>query len=584
MDFKISVKIMLVYFLILIISVFLSSLIYQKIYYNITSKKVSEISLQTLYSIKSNINSMLDNVSYNSRIILSNNDVQNILKDSKSSNDVFSQRTINSYLASLLDSMPHISSIYIFDNFGNKYGIDKRSIKSFKFDRIEEAAWYKEVLDKKGYYVLKLNAGGEMDLNSDENVVSLIRDIYNLELQKQKIGTLMINISESGFEECYKEIVGRYEISIMLLDEKNQSIIRKDSTEYSDIIPERIKVFNDIENNSVIRRVKNQDYIFSSLNIKEYNWKIISSIPFVELSKELSIFNLVAVIVILINGVLLFIGAIFVSRLITNPINKLLKSMKEIENGKFNRVDISTGKDEIGKLRDGYNIMISEIEKLINKVIDEQKRKRKAELSALQAQIKPHFLYNTLDAMGHLALTGKCDQVYEALEALGSYYRTSLSKGSEVISIRQELDLVKDYITLQKLRYGDFFTVQYKIDERVYDYRIPKLVLQPLVENALYHGIKPKGEKGNIWISAVIENNYIKMAVEDDGVGMTQEELAKVMDSKIDINKSSFGLRCTIERLRIFYAVSDVYFIESKKRRGTKVTIKIPIKKDVKNG
>jgi two-component system sensor histidine kinase YesM len=227
--------------------------------------------------------------------------------------------------------------------------------------------------------------------------------------------------------------------------------------------------------------------------------------------------------------------------------------------------------------------MISEIEKLISRVVEEQRIKRQVELNVLQAQIKPHFLYNTLDTMGYLAISGKSDEVYEAIEALGSYYRTSLSKGSEVISLREEIEIVKNYLTIQKLRYGDIFNVNYEIDERVYEYKILKLVLQPLVENALYHGIKPKGEMGHITVTTKVEDELIRITVTDDGIGMENEELAKIMDGKLDNNNSSFGLRGTIERLKIFYGISDVYSIESQKRYGTRVTLKIPIVRGEKN-
>jgi two-component system, sensor histidine kinase YesM len=577
MNLKISTKIMLIYLLFLIFSVSLSSLIYQKMYYDITSKKVSELSLQTLYSIKSNINSMLDNVSYNSKIILSNSTVQEILRDSQGIDNIDSQRAINSYLTSLMDSMPYITSIYIFDNYGNRYGIDKRSLKNFKFKRVEESSWYKSVLDKKGYFILKLNAGQGVEQNNNQNYISLIRAIYNLEVQKQQLGTLMINISESGFINCYTDIVSKYGTRIMILDEENENIVKQKSLINSDIIYKQLKSLATKEYNSFVEKVNGQEYIFSSLQVEKINWKIVSSIPFRELSKESAIFSFVALGVILINGILLFIGVIFVSKLITTPIRKLLKSMKGIENGEFKRVNIETGNDEIGRLRDGYNIMISEIEKLINRVVEEQKIKRQVELNVLQAQIKPHFLYNTLDTMGYLALSGKSDEVYEAIEALGSYYRTSLSKGSEVISIREEIEIVKNYLTLQKFRYGDTFDVNYEIDERVYEYKILKLVLQPLVENALYHGIKPKGEKGNIIVTTKFEDDLIKISVADDGIGMTDEELAKIIDGSLDNNNLSFGLRGTIERLKIFYGISDVYSIESRKRYGTRVTLKIPI-------
>lgn len=587
MDLKISSKIIFIYLILMIFSVTVSSLIYEKIYDDITSKKVSELSVQTLYTIKSNINSMIQNINNNSRIIISNKDIQAILKNSNNRNGIDVQIDMYGYLSSMIDSMNNVSSIYIYDNFGNKYYIDKQSRKSFKLNKVESANWYKAAINEKGYYILRLNAGEKADLNPNENYVSFIRVINDMESQKP-IGTLIININESNFVNCYKDIISKNGTNILLMDENNDFIVNpKDVSDFNQISElirkELIKSDVEEEKNSIIEKIKGEEYIFSSLKIEEYNWTIVSKIPFKELSKESNTVYLMAFVFTIINGILLFIGAISISRLITKPIKKLLKSMKGIENGEFKKVNIEVGNDEIGKLRDGYNIMVYEIEKLINRIIEEQKVKRKAELSVLQAQVKPHFLYNTLDAMGYLALSGKCDEVYDALEALGEYYRTSLSKGREVITVGEEIEIVKNYFLLQKLRYGDIFTDTYEIDERVLNFKILKLVLQPIAENALYHGIKPKGEHGIIKLTVELIDNLINISIEDDGVGMTEEELDKVVSDKIDNNNLSFGLRGTIERLRIFYGTSDVYEIKSRKRYGTKVNITIPIEEGWEN-
>lgn len=587
MDLKISSKIVFIYLILMIFSVTVSSLIYEKIYDDITSKKVSELSVQTLYTIKSNINSMIQNINNNSRIIISNKDIQAILKNSNNRNGIDVQIDMYSYLSSIIDSMNNVSSIYIYDNSGNKYYIDKQSRKSFKLNKVENANWYKAAINEKGYYILRLNAGEKADLNPNENYVSFIRVINDMESQKP-IGTLIININESNFVNCYKDIISKNGTNILLMDENNDFIVNpKDVSDFNQISElirkELVKSDVEEEKNSIIEKIKGEEYIFSSLKIEEYNWTIVSKIPFKELSKESNTVYLMAFVFTIINGILLFIGAISISRLITKPIKKLLKSMKGIENGEFKKVNIEVGNDEIGKLRDGYNIMVYEIEKLINRIIEEQKVKRKAELSVLQAQVKPHFLYNTLDAMGYLALSGKCDEVYDALEALGEYYRTSLSKGREVITVGEEIEIVKNYFLLQKLRYGDIFADTYEIDERVLNFKILKLVLQPIAENALYHGIKPKGEHGIIKLTVELIDNLINISIEDDGVGMTEEELDKVVSDKIDNNNLSFGLRGTIERLRIFYGTSDVYEIKSRKRYGTKVNITIPIEEGWEN-
>lgn len=581
LNLKINTKIAVVYLLFLVFSVFVSSQIYQKIYSDIIFKQVSGLSTQNLYSISSNIDTMFTKVGNFSKTIFFNEDTQNILRNPSLSNNFDVSRRLNLLLSGFIESEPEISSIYLFDNKRNKFAVDKHSVKSLRIEDITLASWYDEAWKNQGRFILKLNAGGIFKELDTSRYISLIRVVNDTNTLKP-IGIIVINISADSLKSSYKDIVNKYRTDIALYDENWAEIVAFNNKEFYNIssISSTIKE-NDLV--TYIERKGDTDYLITFIRTSKQNWGLVSALPLVELSKELGVFSFVAFIVILINSFLLFVGLLLVSRLITLPIRKLIASMKSVEKGEFQKVEILAGTDEIGKLRDGYNLMISEIEKLIKRIIEEQKTKRKAELDVLQAQIKPHFLYNIIDTMSYLALEGKCDQLYEALEALGCYYRTSLSKGSEVITIREEIEIVKNYITLQKLRYGDAFTVDYSIDEEVYEYKILKLVLQPLIENSLYHGIKPKGELGKIIVSARLKTNSVIISVEDDGVGMSEEELDKVMCDKIDANKKSFGLRGTIERIQIFYGVSDIYSIESQKRYGTKVSFFIPREKRVED-
>ncbi len=335
MDLKISSKIAVIYIMLMIFSVIVSSFIYEKIYDNITSKKVSELSIQTLYTIKSNINSMIQNISNNSRIIISNQDIQSILKDSRNGKVHNSQIDMYTYLSSIIDSMNNVSSIYIYDNFGNKYYIDKQPKKSFKLDRIEDANWYKTVMEEKGYYILRLNAGEKANYNINQNYVSFIRVINDMKTQKP-IGTLVINIKESYFVNCYKDIISENGTNILLMNENNEYIVNPkegdDFNQISELITKELENSSqEKEYNSITEKVKGQEYIFSFLKIEDYNWTIVSKIPFKELSKESNTFYFMTFIVTIINGILMFIGAVSISRLITNPIKKLLRSMKGIE-------------------------------------------------------------------------------------------------------------------------------------------------------------------------------------------------------------------------------------------------------------
>lgn len=497
-----------------------------------------------------------------------------ILKEGNTWGEVNAQRTVDNYLLSVIDSISGISSIYLYDNYGTRYYVDKQTVKNFGFTDIKDANWYKDVISKNGFYILRLNGGQNQFVDPKQNYISFIRSVNDIKTQEQ-IGILIINIPQNHFLKLFNEIVHESNTSIVILDTKSNRIVNA----YSDamaITKADINQFGNEEIDSFIKNKDGKEYIISSLKMEEYDWRVISCIPFNELSKDSSNFYFITICVILLNAFMLFAGGLFVSRLITTPIKKLLNSMKGFEKGNFKRLEIEAGHDEIGRLKDEYNIMVNEIEKLIEGIIVEQKTKRKVELNILQEQIKPHFLYNTLDTLSYLALEEGNQKLFEALEALGGYYKASLSKGSEIVSIGEEIQIVKNYLYLQKLRYGDVFKDVYEIDDEIVCYKILKLVIQPLVENAIYHGIRPKGEEGIIKISAKDSGDNIILTVEDDGVGMTEEQLENILDKNIEANKKSFGLRGTIERLKIFYGIPDIYTIESSKHSGCKVTITIP--------
>jgi two-component system sensor histidine kinase YesM len=519
---------------------------------------------------------MISNIDNYSKVILSNDDLQLLLRNGNIYSDLHVQGRLGTYLNKLTQETSSISSVYIFDNSGNEYSINNQDDLQFTPTNISYANWYDMVVQKKGAYTLRLNGGNTFSHTPKDNFVSMIRLIRDIN-STRTLGVLVINISENAFKDSYASIVNNYATGVTILDENNESIVKLNEIDKSEI-KTLVEFFGYKDHGYIMKKLMNTEYLVSYLVDKRSDWKIVSIMPAKELSNETAVPGLIGFAIILINSLLMFIGTIFTSRIITIPIKKLLKSMKGVKKGEFKEVDIHAGSNEIGQLRDGYNIMIYEIQQLIDRVITEQKIKRKAELNVLQAQIKPHFLYNTLESINSLILMEETEAACRVVDALGSYYRLSLSKGKEVITIKEEIEIVKNYLDIQQIRYADLFSVNYKLDERTRSFKILKLVLQPLVENAIYHGIRVKGERGIITIETKHMGDHIQITVEDDGVGMSEEDIRRIMDNSADTAFAGFGLRGTIERLRIFYGVYDCLRIESSIGLGTKITISVPIK------
>ena len=278
------------------------------------------------------------------------------------------------------------------------------------------------------------------------------------------------------------------------------------------------------------------------------------------------------------------VAAWALSRSIYTPIKKLHDVTTTITKNDLQALVTSDNVDEITELGMSFNIMIGKIKELLDSKINEQENLKKAELRALQAQINPHFLYNTLDTIIWMAESKKTDDVVKIVSALSNFFRISLSKGMDWITIGEELERIKSYLTIQKIRYRDILDFKIEVDENVAENTILKLVLQPLVENALYHGIKNKRQGGIISVRARQEGaDQILLEVEDNGIGFTPEKLAQVRVELEDVSgdfkfESGFGLGNVNKRIRLYYGKPYGLSIQSEYTSGTSVRLVIPAK------
>jgi two-component system sensor histidine kinase YesM len=270
------------------------------------------------------------------------------------------------------------------------------------------------------------------------------------------------------------------------------------------------------------------------------------------------------------------------SRSIYTPIKKLHDVTTTITKNDLQALVNSANVDEITELGMSFNIMIGKIRELLDAKVKEQENLKKAELRALQAQINPHFLYNTLDTIIWMAEAQRTEQIVEIVGALSSFFRISLSKGQDWITIGEEIERVRSYLTIQKMRYRDIMNYRIDVSPAVRDYTVLKLVLQPLVENALYHGIKNKRQGGTIIIRARPGGeNEVMLEVEDDGIGFTPEKLAQLRaelaDDSGDIRlESGFGIGNVNKRIRLYYGRQYGITVQSEYNSGTRVTLIIP--------
>ncbi len=288
--------------------------------------------------------------------------------------------------------------------------------------------------------------------------------------------------------------------------------------------------------------------------------------------------HLFFIALVLIAGLILLLSYV-IPRSITKPFKELSEVTDRVAKGDLTvRANVNTGV-EATMLSDSMNTMIDKINELLEQVKTEQIQLRKAEFELLQSQINPHFLYNTLDAIIWLAEAGEQKRVVRMVRNLSDFFRTSLNRGKEMNTIREELLHVGSYLEIQKVRYQDILSYDIEVPEELEKYTIPKITIQPLVENALYHGIKNKRGMGHINIWGEMEEDGFAIYVEDDGIGITEERLVQVTDgirNKVITGKDIYGVYNVNERIRLNFGEAYGIHIESTYGSGTKVKVWLP--------
>lgn len=346
--------------------------------------------------------------------------------------------------------------------------------------------------------------------------------------------------------------------------------------EQGSTVSQNEQVLNDIRGVSDVVEATAQDYMLFEVNEADLEYR--------ENKARFTRLGLLYLIVLPLVSAFSFAAAWVISISIYIPIKKLHDVTTTITRNDLQALLTSDNVDEITELGMSFNIMIGKIRQLLEQKVKEQENLKKAELKALQAQINPHFLYNTLDTIIWMAQANKTDQVIHIVQALSNFFRIALSKGQDWIPIDQEIEHVRSYLTIQKLRYQDILDYKIEVDEQVLSGTILKLTLQPLVENALYHGIKNRRGGGTIIVRARgAGDDQVLLEIIDNGVGFTPYRLSKIRESLEDgaeeylQSGSGFGLVNVHKRIQLYYGKQYGLTVQSRYQEGTRVTITIPL-------
>ncbi|GAB6989252.1 sensor histidine kinase [Paenibacillus pini] len=577
-------KIILSFLLVLILPTTIISITSYRISVNILEEKLSDSFNSNLSFIGDNIEKELEEWEHISKFINGNPVIRNVMMTSYG-NDLeyyYDMKRVDQELETYsinTNIFAYVSSLVILGNNGRNilYGEDANSLD---LERIKEQPWFKEVNSMNGKVMwLGIHKNIANYRVQNQSVVALGRAIKG-DKNNKFIGTLYLTFKESYFTGLLKNIKLSEGGRLYIVDNLDHIVFDSENKLMNEPFPGMAE----------IREHQNNDYLFTNGNkegqlllaqvpIKNYDWRVIETIPYSSLKNGTDKIFKNTIGIFLISFIITSIIWLFVSSHIVSPIRKLTDSMKKVQEGDLTvRVDIERP-DEVGIMNKHFNFMIKRIQELFHSNLEEQEKKKNAEYKALQAQINPHFLYNTLNTIRWMAIIQKSDNIREVVEVLGRLLKNTIKHDGPFVRVEEELSNLKDYVYIQKIRYNNNFDVKYDIQDEILAMPCVKFILQPIVENAIFHGIEPKEDPGGeILISMKYLNNQLMIRIRDNGVGMSNILLEELNHRMIlDVHSGGIGMMNVKERLKLTYGEESAFIIRSEKDIFTEIEMIIPV-------
>lgn len=536
----------------------------------------SEYTHTIIQQMNQNIDSYIDYMENIAYLISSNEDVQDYLFDEKIDNEG-RYRILNQF-QTILDSRSDIRNVGIISKNGRMLINDGSKSVNQDLD-LNTQEWYATALEKPNGPILTSSHVQHIISGERPWVITLSRGIRDRSGSGEKEGVFFIDLNYSAISGlCDQSTVGTKGYAF-ILDAKGNIVYHPQQQQlYNELQTENISLIMDTDEDTVLTGTGNDGKLYSISRSEKTGWTVVDCTNVKELLSKSrqaqSVYVLTAIILVIVA--LLF--SRFMARSITLPIQKLRDSMKKVQEGDFSVSDVVVdSKNEIGSLTKSFDVMTHRIHELMEQNVHEQEEKRKSELKALQSQINPHFLYNTLDSIIWMAEGKKNEEVVLMTASLARLLRQSISNEDEVVPIANEVEYARGYLTIQKMRYKDKLEFQIEVDSSILYIPLIKLVLQPIIENAIYHGLKYKESKGLLIVKGFMKDGNAVLQVIDDGVGMDEETLAHIYDKhKVNYHSNGVGVYNVQKRLKLYYGEDYGITYTSELGKGTTATITIP--------
>lgn len=566
----------------IILSLIVISLAVYFLFYQTLINNETKYAVQASDKTKQNIEFVLNLINNTGSALGSNSDLINEL-ESKSNishdNYLIIQNKMNTMLQNIISLQQYIKGIYILspkgDYFTSNIGVKESELsKIFKayLNNGDEVKEHFTGIHQVTYHPL---------LNT--SVISYIRPIFNV-TTSEILAFVIIDIDYDLLKEMFTISSIQYDEKVLVVAPTGETIFNYPYNVILDDIIQRNPSLMEAEKLQLNTQVFGNNSIIVSNTIGFTDWKIIRVISAQKIHEDIGYIENGAIFIFIIFIFISVLASFAISSALTSPIKELNSKFKAIEKGDLSVSINFKSRDEMGELGNSFNTMVKKLKSLINSIVEEQKRKSDMEFQILQAQINPHFLYNTLDSIKWLAVIQNVNNIADMSTALINLLKYNISKDSVIVSLSQELESINNYIIIQKYRYGDIFDVVFDIADETNECQVLRFIIQPIVENSIIHGFENTESKGLIQITSRIVEDNLVIQVIDNGTGICSENLNKLPQS-INYKKkfSGIGIHNVQERIKVYFGEKYGMSFESELGSGTKVSVILPINKSSNN-
>jgi two-component system, sensor histidine kinase YesM len=555
----------------------------------VLEEQVNDNTLQLISKVNKSLEFYINNMQSITYFIGFNEKVQHFLAaDNEAEPNPANEYDIQRFLRDFTTLSPEVAGILIVNSNGD-YISNEFFAPSTK--DLTEESWYKEAVDNNGIFTI-IGQPKDRGLSSlvnyqNDEVVSVVRAVVD-PYADEVLGVILIDLKQRVIKETLVDVRLGKTGYLMLVDDQGRNIYQP-----NDPLIENVpnKWIAGQDSGTFSKEVNSQRLQFIHQKSPFTNWTTIGVFPAEETIfeiREIRFYLVSFIFLLMIFGIQI---SYFLSNSISNPIAQLMKFMRKAESGEFDVRYKDKRNDEIGMLGRSFNKMLRQINHLMSLTKLQEKEKRDAEFRSLQANINPHFLYNTLDTIQWMARKQKTNDIAEVVESLAKLFRIGLSKGRDIISLDEELDHIKNYLQIQKTRYRDKLSYQIHVGESVSDLYVIKFILQPIIENAIYHGIKERRGPGHIIVTAQEKESKLSITIEDNGAGMTElqlqemrqalsEAIARTENKGETRDKKGYGTLNVQARIKLAFGEGYGMHIHSEEKSGTTVEIILPMLKD----